>query len=122
MWANMGDKPLQLVGVRDIGIFARDAFASPDAEQFKNSAISLAGDELTQAQANEIFWKVFGRPMPMAYSFVGTLLQRMVPEVGVMFKWFVEHGYGADLHQLRLINGNMRNFEDYLREDSGFKR
>ena len=46
----------------------------------------------------------------------------MVPEVGLMIKWFKEVGYGADLAQCRRLNENMLDFEAYLREESGFKR
>ncbi|EXJ90128.1 hypothetical protein A1O3_03197 [Capronia epimyces CBS 606.96] len=121
-WASMGDKPLQLVATKDIGVFAAQAFASAETDEYKNSAISLAGDELTQAQANEVFWKVLGRPMPRSYDFMATLLKKMIPELGIMFQWFVDQGYGSDLQQCRLLNKNMLDFEKWLREESGFKR
>src|SRR6185295_6662343 len=99
MWLGMGEKKLQLVSTRDIGIFAAKAFAEYDTEPFRNQAISLAGDELTQAEANEVFWKVYGRPMPRTYVFWGTLLQTMIAEVGTMFSWFKEEGYGSDIQK-----------------------
>lgn len=122
MWQNMGDKKLQLVATRDIGLFAAQAFAGNETDEFKNASISLAGDEVTQAQANEIFWKVKGRPMPRAYSFMGTLLQKAIPEVGTMFKWFVDVGYGADITHCKKLNGKMLDFETWLKEESAFKR
>lgn len=122
MWNSMGDKPLQLVATKDIGVFAAQAFATSDTDEYKNTAISLAGDDLTQAQANEVFWKVLGRPMPRSYGFIGSLLQKMIPEVGIMVRWFINNGYGANVDQCRLLNKNMLSFESWLREESGFKR
>lgn len=122
MWKSMGTKKLQLISTKDIGIFAALALSSPEADDYKNTAISLAGDELTQAEANEVFWKVLGRPMPLSYGFMATLLQKAVPELGIMFNWFVKQGYGADLAQDRALNSDLLDFEAWLRTKSGFKR
>jgi uncharacterized protein YbjT (DUF2867 family) len=122
-WLGMGDsKRLQLVATRDIGIFAAKAFAGFDTDQYKNKAISLAGDELTQPEANEVFWKVFGRPMPRTYTWAGSILQYMIKEVGIMFTWFKEEGYGADIQQCKNINPEMLDLETWLREESGHRR
>lgn len=126
MWADMGPtKKLQLVATRDIGVLARNALASleqPDSP-FRNQAIGLAGDELTQAEADEVFWKVYGRPMPRAWWLSGKLLQTAIKEVGVMFKWFKDEGYGADMGALKERYGTeTTSFERYLREVSAFKR
>ncbi|OAL40013.1 hypothetical protein AYO20_00926 [Fonsecaea nubica] len=121
-WHTMGDKRLQLIAVRDIGVFAAKAFGAAETDEYKNTAISLAGCDLTQAEADEIFWKVLGRPMPRSYDFVSHFLMYMVPEAGTMIRWFKEQGYGADLAQCRRLNENMLDFEAYLREESGFKR
>lgn len=122
MWAKLGDRGLQFVSTKDIGIFAALAFSNPESEDYKNKAISLAGDTLTQAQGNEIFWRALGRPMIRSYDFVGTVFQWMIPELAIMFRWFVEHGYGADEVQCRRLNKDMLNFESWLLHESGFKR
>lgn len=122
MWNTMGTKKLQLISTTDIGIFAGQAISSPDADEYKNTAISLAGDELTQTEANEVFWRVLGRPMPLAYGFFATLLQRAIPDLGLMFSWFVNQGYGADIAQDRSLNSDLLDFEAWLRTKSGFKR
>ncbi len=122
MWRGIGDKPLQLVSTTDIGIFAAEAFGSSYTDEYNNRAISLAGDELTQEAANEIFWRAMGRPMPEAYWFMGAFLQKMIKEVGIMFKWFKEEGYGADINQCKNLNSGMLNLEAYLKEESGFQR
>jgi hypothetical protein len=121
-WHTLGSKSLQLVAVSDIGVFAALAFANPEGADYKNTAISLAGCDLTQAQADEVFWKVLGRPMPRTYDFVSNFLLYMVSEVGTMFKWFQEEGYGADVAQCKRLNERMLDFEGYLRQESGFAR
>ncbi|KAL2431509.1 hypothetical protein ABEF95_010158 [Exophiala dermatitidis] len=122
MWASLGDKPLQMVASKDIGIFAAQAFAASEKEEYHNKAISIAGDELTQARANEIFWTVLGRPMPRSYNFMATLLKKMIPEMAKMFQWFADQGYGCDIFYCRQLNKDMLDFETWLREESGFKR
>jgi uncharacterized protein YbjT (DUF2867 family) len=121
-WHTLGNTPLQLVAVKDIGQFAALAFAKSDTEEYKNRAISLAGCDLTQEQANEIFWTMMGRPMPRTYDFVANGLMYMVAEVGTMFKWFKEVQYGADVDECMRLNKDMLDFAGYLREESGFKR
>ncbi|ETN46599.1 uncharacterized protein HMPREF1541_00785 [Cyphellophora europaea CBS 101466] len=128
MWADMGAKKLQLVSTRDIGEFARLSLQHIDADDddsphFRNKAIGLAGDELTQAEANEVFWKVYGRPMPQAWWLSGKLLQTLVKEVGVMFQWFRDEGYGADIQGVvRRHHPGTLDFEAYLRQESAFVR
>lgn len=120
MWADMGDAKLQVVSVKDIGIFAAQALSTPELDEYKNKAFSVAGDELTQAEANEIFWKVLHRPMPMSYRFLGRLLKWGVPEVGTMFQWFVDVGYGANIQKCRLLNSQMLDLETFLKQESKF--
>jgi uncharacterized protein YbjT (DUF2867 family) len=122
MWNNMGSVPLQLIGTRDIGIFATLAFSNVDSDPktYRNNAISLAGDELTQPEASKIFEKVYGKKMPITFGFVGNLIQYMMKELGTMFKWFVDVGYKADIKENKRINPTMQNFETWLREESKF--
>jgi uncharacterized protein YbjT (DUF2867 family) len=122
MWLGMRDTKLQLVSVKDIGVFAAMAFAKSDDAQWKNQAISLAGDELSQEEGNGVFWKVFGRPMPRTYVFVGSVLKSMVKEVGIMFRWFEEEGYGASVEGCRRLNPGMLDLETWFREESGHLR
>lgn len=124
MWAKLGSVPLQLVGTRDIGIFAALAFSNleSDPKVYRNSAISLAGDELTQAQASEIFEKVYGKKMPNTFGFVGSLILYMAKEMGTMFQWFSDVGYKADIAENKRLNPDMQNFETWLKEESKFNQ
>lgn len=121
MWRNIG-VPLQLVSTRDIGVFAALAFADPELPNYRNNAMSLAGDEITQAQGSNSFKRVFGKKMPIAFGFMGYVIQFMVKELGVMFKWFGEVGYKADVGKCRQLHPTMQNFETWLREESKFRK
>jgi uncharacterized protein YbjT (DUF2867 family) len=122
MWNNMGSIPLQLVGTKDIGIFAAMAFSEFDSnpDTYSNKAISLAGDELTQPEASKIFEKVFGKKMPITFGFVGNMIQYMMKELGTMFQWFVDVGYKADIAENKRLNPMMQDFETWLKEESKF--
>lgn len=121
MWHCVGpSKPLQLISAHDIGVFAAQAIQSPLCPPYHNAALSIAGDELTQVQADGVFRKVFGRPMPKTLAVVGTLVKWTTPEVGAMFKWLERVGFGADVGECRGLNPGMLDFEGWLRERSGF--
>lgn len=112
-------KPLQLVATSDIGFFATAAFVNPEAS--KNHALSLAGDELAFDQMSEIFKKVTGKNVPTTFRFPVWLMLAGVKELGVMFKWFRDVGYGANIPVLKRLNPRLKNFEDWLKEDSQFQ-
>ena len=122
MWHNLGDKPLQFIATKDIGIVAAKAISEPDSSIFRNRSISLAGDELTQDQACKAFQRVYGSCMPMIFPFVGGLVQWKIPEVKAMFSWFKEVGFAADVEECRRIHPGILDFETWLREESGFKK
>jgi len=122
MWgAALGnDKPLQLISVHDIGVFAARAFQDP--EHYKGRAIGLAGDELTLPQAKKVFKETLGTEMPSTYQFVGSALLWAVKELGTMFKWFADVGYGVDIQALRREEPKLQDFGTWLRESSGFRK
>lgn len=112
-------KPLQLVATSDIGFFAAAAFMNPEAS--KNHAFSLAGDELTFDQMSEIFKKSTGKNVPTTFSIPVWLMMAGVKELGVMFKWFHDEGYGADIPALKKLDPGLKTFGDWLKEDSQFE-
>lgn len=117
-WAQMEPKKLQMVAVRDIGIIAAKALRDPESLDFKNTAIGLAGDELAQSEGNEAMWEAKGRPMVQTYWLIASFLKWALADVGVMFKWFEEEGYGADLAKCRRLNPSMMSFKTWLKEES----
>lgn len=119
-WAQMGPQKLQLVAVKDIGIFAALAFAQPNHQSYKNKAVGLAGAELSQSEGSEHFWAALHRPMIKSYGLVASLVKYMVPDLGIMFDWFKTDGYGVDIEYCKQLNPTMLTFKDWLQQESDF--
>lgn len=119
MWSGLGDKPLQLISVHDIGLFGARAFTDPS---YKNRAIGLAGDELTLAQGKKVFKDTMGFELPETYGFVGSGIVWMVKEVGTMFNWFKNEGYEVDIQALRKEEPRLQDLSKWLKESSKFPK
>ena len=120
MWSSMGEKRLQMVATSDIGKFAAISFANPDGE-LKNKSITLVGDDLTAAEANDAFFQVLHRPMPRTYGFVVSILMYLVTEVGTMFRWFQQIGYKGDVAECKSINPEMLNLATWLEKEGPYE-
>ncbi|KAI8634406.1 nucleoside-diphosphate-sugar epimerase family protein [Xylariaceae sp. FL1651] len=120
IWATMpSTTKLQLISVRDIGVFGAKALLHPDA--YANRAISLAGDSLTLPEARAIYRNVSGSQLPQAWSIVGHGVRWGIKEVGTMFAWFEREGYGVDVQKLRAEEPRLQDFETWLKESSKFE-
>ena len=117
-WAQMGQKKLQVVATSDIGIFAAQALSDPESGNYKNKAIGLAGDDITQEEANQAMWEAKRRPMVQSYWFIASFLKWMVADLGLMFRWFENDGYGCDIEKCRKLNPEMKDFKTWLKEES----
>lgn len=124
MWRQIGaDKKLQLVSTKDIGRVAAEALLNADDERYKNKAISLAGDAVSANEAAQIFKEVTGQTIPSTFGIVGTLLKIvMKDEIGRMFDWFRDEGYGADFAALKQTYPFLRDFRQWLEEESAWKK
>lgn len=114
------EQTLQLVATSDIGFFAAEAFLKPD--EYKNKTISIAGDELTYDEFRAIFEKTTGQKMQTTFRFLAGLINWMVKDLGYMFKWFRDVGYGADVPSLRKANPEMKDFATWLEKESQFRQ
>jgi uncharacterized protein YbjT (DUF2867 family) len=121
MWAAglSPDTKLQLVGVKDIGVFA--AMALNDPAKWSGRAVGLAGDELTLAEAKEKFTKVTGKKLPQAWTVFGRMVLWGVGDVGDMFVFFEKEGYGVDI-EARRREAPVQDFETWLKEESKWTR
>ncbi|KAK3293193.1 uncharacterized protein B0H64DRAFT_207578 [Chaetomium fimeti] len=121
MWdaALKPDTKLQLVSVHDIGVFGAKALGDP--AEWSGRAVSLAGDELTLAEAKEIFHRVMGKKLPQTFTIFGRALMWGVKEMGDMFAFFEREGYGADIAAL-CRDTPTQDFETWLRNDSKWPR
>lgn len=117
------DRKLQMISTKDIGKVAADAFLNPNSDEYRNKAISLAGDELSPNDAARIFKEATGQKIPSTYSFLGYALRWGLKEqLGTMFDWFVTDGFGTDMKAVRQRYPFMQDFRAWLVEDSGWKK
>jgi uncharacterized protein YbjT (DUF2867 family) len=108
-----GDKPYQTIATDDIGGFVTLAFERP--EEFIGAELEIAGSELTNVQAAEVFSRVL--PMPIVRLFLGK-------EFYEMFRWFNNQGFQANIPELRrkYPEVHLHTLEEWLREDGWDKR
>ena len=107
------DKPFQQVAVEDIGAFAAIAFEHPDG--WIGREVDLAGDEQTMPEIAETFGRVIGREVEYYQVPWDQLEEQMGEEYAVMYRWFNEVGYEADIAALRQEYPELTTFERYLR-------
>jgi uncharacterized protein YbjT (DUF2867 family) len=117
-----GDKTYQTIATDDIGAFVALAFERP--KDFIGLELEIAGSELTNLQAAEVFSRVLNRPvkfkklpMPIVKLFLGK-------EFYEMFHWFDTKGYQANIPELRrkYPEVHLHSLEEWLREDGWHKR
>lgn len=111
---------LQLVSTNDIGVLAAQAFVSAESDDYKNAAISLAGDELDFTEANDIFYSRYHYGLTRSYSLTVNLIRWMVADFGIMAKFFKTSGFGADMKRCRQLHPGMLDFKTWLEEENKF--
>jgi len=112
-------KPLQLIAVSDIGIFAALAFQKP--EEYNGKSLSLAGADITFDQANDIFKEKTGADAPTTFGFLGSAILWAVKEVGTMFNWFYTDGYGSDIAELKKLHPGLLDLGAWLEKEGKFE-
>ncbi|CAN9241217.1 unnamed protein product [Alternaria alternata] len=113
------DQKLQLIATSDIGFFAAEAFMKP--KEYLNERISIAGDELTYDEFKTIFEEKTGQNLPTTYRLISAAINGMVKELGYMFQWFRDVGYGADIPSLKERNPELKDFKTWLDVENGYK-
>ena len=117
-----GDKPYQTIAADDIGAFVALAFERP--QEFIGKELEIAGSELTNLEAAEVFSRVLGKPvkyrripLPLARVFLGN-------EFYQMFRWFNDGGFQADIGALRTQYPeiHLHTLEEWLHEEGWHKR
>jgi uncharacterized protein YbjT (DUF2867 family) len=111
------DKRYQLIATDDIGAFAAAVFDRGD--EMIGQAIEIAGDELTNLEIAATFSRVMGRPIK--FTRLPLLIIRIGggPGVSLMYKWFNQHGYEADIPRLKQTFPEVRltGLEDWIRHE-----
>jgi len=109
--------PYQTIATDDIGKFAALAFELP--ERFIGVALEIAGSELTNPAAAEVFSRVLGRPVRFRRLPMPVVQVALGREFYQMFRWFNGGGFQADIAALRrdYPRLRLRTLEDWLREE-----
>jgi hypothetical protein len=111
------------VSTKDIGKVATEALLYARDDLYKNMSITLAGDAVSFREAAEIFTKVTGQTILSTFGIFGSLLKFMKKEeLGRMFNWFRDEGYGADVSGLKQTYPFLKGFGQWLAEESAWKR
>jgi uncharacterized protein YbjT (DUF2867 family) len=112
-----GTKPYQTIATDDVGKFVALAFDRP--QEFIGAELEIAGSELTNEQAAEIFASVLGRPVKFRRLPMPAVRVTLGKEFFQMFRWFNDSGYQADVDGLRsrYPELGLRTLEDWLREE-----
>jgi uncharacterized protein YbjT (DUF2867 family) len=117
-----GDKPYQTIATDDIGAFAALAFERPT--EFIGKELEIAGSELTYLEAAKVFSRVLGKPVKFQKLPLPLVRLILGKEFYVMFRWFNEAGYKADIPGLRRAYPEIHfhTLEEWLREEGWHKR
>ena len=116
------DKPYQTIASDDIGAFVALSFERP--QQFIGVELEIAGSELTNPEAAEVFSRVLGKrvrfqrlPMPMVRLVLGK-------EFYQMFRWFNAAGFRANIAELRgrYPEVQLQTLEQWLYNEGWHKR
>jgi uncharacterized protein YbjT (DUF2867 family) len=116
------DKPYQTIATDDIGAFAALAFERP--QEFIGKELEIAGSELTNPEAAKVFSRVLGKPVKFQKLPLPLLRLVLGKEFYLMFRWFNEAGFKADIQGLRRAYPEVRlhTLEEWLRSEGWQKR
>jgi len=110
------DKPYQTIAVDDIGAFVALAFDRPN--EFIGQALEIAGSELTNPQAAEVFSRVLGKPVDFE-ELPMPVVRSWGEEYYQMYRWFNEEGFNANIAELRrrYPEVHLHTLEEWLRSE-----
>jgi uncharacterized protein YbjT (DUF2867 family) len=116
------DKPYQTIATDNIGAFVALAFDSPG--EFLGKELEIAGSELTNAEAAKVFSHVLGKPVKFQKLPLPVVRLVLGKEFYVMFRWFNESGFRADIAGLRrqYPQIHLLSLEEWLRNEGWHKR
>lgn len=106
------NQKVQFIATEDVGWFAAQAFLKP--EEYADRALSLAGDEISYAEADETFKAKLGYSMPLTFGPLARFGLWASRDFGTMFDFFREEGFGADIEGLRRMNPGMMRFAEWV--------
>ena len=115
--APLGDAPLPMVALDDIGAFAALMFRDPAS--WRGRTLPIGSETLTMHQVAETFTRVTGVPSeyhPMSLEDFSRLPVPFMHDFVNMLRFFREVGLTRDHAALRGLHPGLRTFEGWLRE------
>ena len=106
------DTRLQMIAVDDIGAFVTMAFEFPG--RWKGHALDIAGDELSMNQITQALGRVLSEDLKYVQAPWDKFEQQAGNEMTLMFKWFENVGYHADIPALRQQHPSLMSFERWM--------
>ena len=103
---------LQMIGVDDIGQFVANAFEHPG--KWRDQALDIAGDERSVSAIAQMFGGAIGREVRYQQVPWDQFDQQTSHDYSLMFRWFDEVGYDANISALREEHPNLLTFEHWL--------
>ncbi|KAK7055748.1 NmrA domain-containing protein [Favolaschia claudopus] len=115
---------LQLVAASDVGRVAALALQNPD--KYVGRTVDVVGDELTAAGMESGWRETFAsegikaemRPEMTGGSALSWVVKNMTKDLRLMFKFFNEVGYNADLAAAREMYPEMKDWKTFLRTEA----
>ncbi len=107
------DTKLQQLSEEDYGAMVAEVFERP--EEFMNRAEEVASVDMTMLEIAAAFSRVLGKKVEYQQIPFEAFEQQAGEEVTIMYRWFENVGYNADLAQLKSDFSKLSDFESYLR-------
>jgi uncharacterized protein YbjT (DUF2867 family) len=105
---------LQQLSEKDYGEMVAEVFDRP--ADFMNREIELASVDMTMPEIAAAFSRVLGKTVEYQQIPFEAFEQQIGEELTIMFRWFENVGYAADLAQLKRDFPAPTDFETYLRD------
>ncbi|MEH2467874.1 NmrA/HSCARG family protein [Nostoc sp.] len=105
---------LQQLSEEDYGEMVAEVFERP--ADFLNREQEVASVDMTMTEIAAVFSRVFGKNVEYQQIPFEAFEQQAGEEVTIMYRWFENVGYAADLAQLKRDFPEPTDFESYLRD------
>lgn len=114
------DKKLQQLSEDDYGKMVATVFAQKD--EFLGKEIEAASTDLSMTDVAETFSRVLGKEIKYQQIPFEAFQQQAGEEVTIMFRWFENTGYNANINELEKTFFPLSSLETYLKEHGWGKR
>src|SRR5262249_20202179 len=117
-----GDKPYQTIAAGDIGGFVVLAFERP--KEFVGAELEIAGSELTNIEAAQVFGRVLGKPVRFQKLPMPIVRLILGKEFNKRFRGSNDSVFKADIEALRrrYPEVHLQTLEEWLRNEGWHKR